>query len=136
MNKYTYLLVIQQNYSGVYGWEDVSEYEVDSRYMGGQYNDWKHDVKEYRLMGYPTRTIKRREVKEQVINACDHGHETTGEVRVLPINPDNPMGSNIILCYAHYRHEIEWRKERNLDLEDSAKFDLPKWESLKVYNIE
>ena len=55
MNKYKYLLVIQQYYSPIYKWEDVSEYDQKS-----EYKLWKHDVKEYRLLGYPTRTIKRR----------------------------------------------------------------------------
>jgi hypothetical protein len=61
-NKFKYLLVIQQLFTGVYGWEDASEYEVDSNYLGGEYDNWKHDVKEYRLMGYPVRTIRRREL--------------------------------------------------------------------------
>ena len=61
-NKYTYLLVIQQYYAGY--WEDVSQYEVESDFLGGQYQDWRMDVKEYRLTGYPTRTIHRREKKE------------------------------------------------------------------------
>jgi len=65
-NKYKYLMVIQQRYTDQYGWEDVSEYEVNSQYLGGEYNDWRHDVKEYRLMGYPTRTIRRRELNEVV----------------------------------------------------------------------
>ena len=56
--KYRYLLVIQQNYSNT--WEDVSEYDVMSNYLGGEYDLWKHDVKEYRLTGYETRTIRRR----------------------------------------------------------------------------
>lgn len=64
MNKYKYLLVIQQNFNSPYGWEDVSEYEVNSQFLRGDYGLWKHDVKEYRLMGYPTRTIHRRELKQ------------------------------------------------------------------------
>ena len=54
-NKFKYLLVIQQYYDKSYGWEDVSEYDKRT-----EYKDWKHDVKEYKLMGYPTRTINRR----------------------------------------------------------------------------
>ena len=57
MNKYRYLLVIQQNYAGY--WEDVSEYNKMT-----EYKDWKHDIKEYKLMGYPTRTINRRELNK------------------------------------------------------------------------
>ena len=54
-NKYKYLLVIQQYYDPGYGWEDVSEYDKKT-----EYKDWKHDIREYKLMGYPTRTINRR----------------------------------------------------------------------------
>lgn len=54
-NKYLYLMIIQQNYGYRYGWEDVSEYDEKT-----EYEDWRHDIKEYRLMGYPTRTIRRR----------------------------------------------------------------------------
>lgn len=67
-NKYRYTLVIQQFYAAAYGWEDVSEYETSSNYMTDpdkkgmvNYDLWRHDVKEYRLTGYPTRTIRRRE---------------------------------------------------------------------------
>lgn len=58
-NKYTYIKVIQQNYGQ--GFEDVSEYEAKSN---GQCKDkllLRHDLKEYRLLGYPTRVIFRRE---------------------------------------------------------------------------
>lgn len=73
--KYNYFSVIQQHYGQ--GWEDVSEYQttasgrakefVKEKWNGGQYVDTKqtllsHDLKEYRLMGYPTRTVSRREL--------------------------------------------------------------------------
>jgi len=54
MNKNTYLLVIQQNYGYGHGWEDVSEYEQADR------KQCDYDAKEYRLTGYPTRTVMRR----------------------------------------------------------------------------
>jgi len=75
-NKYNYLKVIQQNYG--YGWEDVSEYETNSQFMnfdksGCFYTDSKglqreysligYDLKEYRLTGYATRLICRKELK-------------------------------------------------------------------------
>ena len=75
--KYTYYNVIQQNYG--YGWEDVSFYETNSQFMnfeksGKKYIDSKgnereysligHDFKEYRLMGYPTRLINRKELNK------------------------------------------------------------------------
>ena len=55
MNKYRYLMVIQQYFDPLYGWEDVSEYDQKT-----EHKLWKRDIKEYKLMGYPTRTIKRR----------------------------------------------------------------------------
>lgn len=62
--KFDYLKVIQQHY-GCCGWEDVSHYETDSTgWAGKEIRDLiKHDVKEYRLMGYPTRVIFRRELR-------------------------------------------------------------------------
>ena len=133
-NRYNYNLVIQQNFNGSYGWEDVSEYEVNSAYVGGDYDLWKHDVKEYRLMGYPTRTIHRR-VDTWKDCQCDYGHDIFGQVRVLPLSSDK-MGGNVIVCYSHYMNEIKFRIERNKELSESAKFDLPAWESLKVYEVE
>lgn len=74
-NKYTYLKVIQQHYGQ--GWEDVSEYETNSQ---GTPKEWHnkphisvtgkerkqslllHDLKEYRLTGYATRVIKRKQL--------------------------------------------------------------------------
>lgn len=58
-NKYQYTKVIQQNYGQ--GWEDVSEYECNSI---GVYTDktlFRHDYGEYKLLGYPTRVVSRRE---------------------------------------------------------------------------
>jgi hypothetical protein len=60
--KYTYWKVIQQNYGQ--GFEDVSHYEANSNGSTKNYNLLKHDVKEYRLMGYATRIIFRREKVE------------------------------------------------------------------------
>lgn len=58
--KYNYLYVIQQYYAGAYGWEDVSEYNKSET----KYSDVRKDIIEYRLTGYPTRLINRRELKE------------------------------------------------------------------------
>ena len=73
MNKYTYNKVIQQNYGQ--GWEDVSEYQTNSTYTNlkgsGKYRTLKsgrkieisllkHDLEEYKLLGYPTRVINRK----------------------------------------------------------------------------
>jgi len=71
-NKYTYLKVIQQNFGQ--GWEDVSEYETNSQGVTKELSDkvinkyghrlslLQHDLKEYRLMGYPTRVIQRKQL--------------------------------------------------------------------------
>lgn len=74
-NKYSYSRVIQQYYSQ--GWEDVSTYETGSDYIStegsGKFRELKdgrkveislisHDLKEYRLTGYATRVINRREL--------------------------------------------------------------------------
>jgi len=75
-NKYNYLRVIQQNYGQ--GWEDVSTYETDSTFTkleksdkfeetkGGRkikiyYSLLTLDIREYKLLGYPTRVINRKE---------------------------------------------------------------------------
>lgn len=79
--KYNYLLVIQQHYGQ--GWEDVSEYEADSTGTAKEYDTKErtnektgrkyfeklitHDAREYRLTGYATRVIFRRELK-QIVN--------------------------------------------------------------------
>jgi len=58
--KYAYTVVIQQHYGQGYEWEDVSEYEADSRGNTKDKDLIKHDLKEYRLTGYTTRTIFRK----------------------------------------------------------------------------
>ena len=79
-NKYEYWNVIQQNYGS---WEDVSHYEADSkgRSIGDALHSGEfitnektgrtreitllqHDLKEYYALGYPTRVIFRKELKE------------------------------------------------------------------------
>ena len=77
-NKYIYLEVIQQNYGQ--GWEDVSQYETNSQGTPKEWNNkphitpqgnerrqslLKHDLKEYRLLGYPTRVVKRKESRKK-----------------------------------------------------------------------
>lgn len=68
--KYNYIKVIQQNYGQ--GWEDASEYEATSTGMPKEISDklspkgkketlLMHDLREYRLLGYPTKVIFRKE---------------------------------------------------------------------------
>ena len=72
-NKYNYIKVIQQNYGQ--GWEDVSEYETNSQgypkeltkevRKGTKYGYLSllaYDLKEYRLTGYLTRVVSRKEL--------------------------------------------------------------------------
>jgi hypothetical protein len=63
---------------------------------------------------------------------CDGSHclETAGEVRVMPYGGDG----HLILCHACYRVEMAFRRERNLELLHYCHFDLPSWDSLKVYS--
>ena len=75
--KYTYTNVIQQHFG--HGWEDVSEYEANSKgqSIGEALHSGKfvtspktgrtreitlltHDLIEYKTLGYPTRVIFRR----------------------------------------------------------------------------
>lgn len=58
--KYNYLKVIQQNYGQ--GWEDVSTYEATSAGNSKDKALLIHDLREYRLTGYPTKVIFRREL--------------------------------------------------------------------------
>lgn len=66
------------------------------------------------------------------MNCCDYGHETKKQVRRLPISED----SAVIVCITHYWAEMHFRQERNKELDKSCQFDLPKWNSLKVYKVE
>jgi hypothetical protein len=65
------------------------------------------------------------------MNTCDHNHQTDTEIRKLPLNEKDH--SNLLLCYRHFLGEMMFRRERNKELSDDAKFLLPRWESLDVY---
>lgn len=61
---------------------------------------------------------------------CDgSGPHAAGQVRLLPMGG----GGNGILCKKCFYKEIAYRKDRNKDLGEFAKFDLPTWESLEIY---
>lgn len=66
-NKYQYTKVIQQNYSQ--GWEDVSEYECNSKGIAQDGKLLRHDLKEYKLLGYPTRIIQRKTLSDTPMSA-------------------------------------------------------------------
>ena len=65
-------------------------------------------------------------------NCCGSGPHTGGEVRVLPYSRDG----NLILCYACYQRELNWRRMRNRELGADAQYRLPDWISLEIYNCE
>jgi len=62
---------------------------------------------------------------------CDNDKclSATGEVRVLPTGGQG----NLILCRACFLHELRYRQERNRALSVDCQFELPTWDSLKVY---
>lgn len=64
---------------------------------------------------------------------CQGSHCTkpAGQVRKLPAGGD----SNMILCKECFKHEIEFRKQRNND-GSGATFELPRWSDLDPYAPE
>lgn len=64
---------------------------------------------------------------------CDGSHcqYEKGEVRKLPLNKTH--SSNLILCNSCTGFELAFRFKENKRLADYAKFDLPSWEELEVY---
>lgn len=61
-------------------------------------------------------------------------HAQNAQVRIMPLTYDDPgIASNIIVCRACHLTELRWRKQRNRELSPEAQYDLPSWESLKVY---
>lgn len=64
-NKWVYERVIQQKYDT--SWEDVSTYSVNSQYafkVPEERKAFTNDVREYMRMGYPTRSVNRKTLKE------------------------------------------------------------------------
>ena len=66
------------------------------------------------------------------MNACDHGHETHQEVRVLPLGIDDGHG-NIIVCQRHYHEELAYRLALGWD---NTGWEFPAWELLTIYTGE
>ncbi len=65
------------------------------------------------------------------MNTCDHGHQTTEEVRVLPLGR-SPHHGNLILCRRHYQREMTYRRERARET-GADKWEFPEWDTLDVY---
>lgn len=63
---------------------------------------------------------------------CDGNgpHALNQEVRLLPLS-DEPHHGNLILCRECFSDEIRFRMARNSVV--ATPFDLPAWDSLKVY---
>jgi hypothetical protein len=69
-----------------------------------------------------------KETTEQ--NNCDgSGPHSAGEVRVMPLGG----GGNLILCLHCYVKENNYRRERNEELGEFAKFQIVEWQNAKVY---
>lgn len=76
---------------------------------------------------YSPEAIKAGKLPPETMND-DHDRPCT-EIRVLPVGG----GGNALVGLASYRQEIAFRKERNRELGDAERFDLPSWDSLRVY---
>jgi len=84
--------------------------------MLGEYTDWNL-----------AHTLAMKECEN---NNCQGSEpHTAGEVKVMPAGGD----SNMILCCACWHKELDYREDRNRELADFAKFDLPAWNDAKVY---
>jgi len=68
---------------------------------------------------------------------CDGEHclSEVGKVKVVPIGA-NPDSGNLLLCRGCFFHEMQWRHQRNRELEPSAQFPVLLWEELSVYDPE
>lgn len=74
--------------------------------------------------------------REAVNNdCCGNGPHTAGEVRLMP-HSDTPLHGNDILCRSCWLRELSYRRERNRDLAEFARYSLPAWETEKVYSGE
>lgn len=59
-----------------------------------------------------------------------------GEVRLLPYSSDPHYG--MVLCRSCYEQQIQYRRERNQELDPDATWDqniyaCPKWTDLQIY---
>jgi hypothetical protein len=53
------------------------------------------------------------------------------QVCVLPYSEDG----NLIVCRSCYRAEMIYRRQRNFGLAKDLQFEIPSWDSLKIYEI-
>lgn len=75
--------------------------------------------------------IRNRTPKRAPRNYCDHGHETTQPVKLLPYGG----GGNMIVCHHHFLLEIAHRREFKTNTDPTFEM-FPSWENLKTYETE
>lgn len=77
-------------------------------------------------------TNRKAEMTNPTNPNCDGGRcvRSDGEVRVLPLGGD----SNVILCDMCFHREIRFRAERNRKVGKAARFSLPDWQDLEIYD--
>ena len=56
-----------------------------------------------------------------------------GPVRLLPLGKLDGSDGSIIVCFACYLHEKHYRIRCNIDLRPENRFDIPEWNSLRMY---
>lgn len=61
----------------------------------------------------------------------DRCHVRSGQVRKMRMG--RVGRANGILCRACWAHELQFRRDRNRNLEAFAQYDLPSWRSGEVY---
>lgn len=92
-------------------------------------NEQKEIVRNFLNKQIAIKFAKARNMKNP---NCDNERcrDPNGEIRVLPTGGS----SNALLCYTCFLHEMQFRRERNKELAEDCVFDLPKWESLEIYD--
>ncbi len=117
-------LILTQNGHGAGLWDrylDFDEATSDRvKAIGDQLTEIAKGLGEFQLyVGDDKKIHASLKVKaEEPTEGCDHGHP--GESYRLPTGGDGAA----LLCREHWASEMEFRKERNLELDDNAKFDI------------
>ena len=77
-----------------------------------------------------------RSLQNSAADNCDgSGPHSGDEVRRLPTSAEAGGGA-VILCRNCWKHEMEWRKERNTSLEGNAKFPILDFSQGERYNSD
>lgn len=78
--------------------------------------------------------MKLKHAQAFVNNNCNgSGPHAIGVVKIMRHGAKGTMSGNDILCRTCWYKEIVYRKMRNKDLADFAKFDLPTWQDAEIY---